>query len=44
MHFQVQTIVDHHYDAIKTASRVRFAEPTSGETQNHVCMLSNMKY
>ncbi|TDG40461.1 hypothetical protein AWZ03_013123 [Drosophila navojoa] len=31
----VQTIVDHHYDAIKTASRVRFAEPSSGETQNH---------
>ncbi|KAH8405519.1 hypothetical protein KR215_001947 [Drosophila sulfurigaster] len=24
----VQTIVDHHYDAIKTASKVRFADPT----------------
>ncbi|KPU76093.1 uncharacterized protein Dana_GF12875, isoform D [Drosophila ananassae] len=31
----VQTIVDHHYDATKTASKVRFADPTIEETQNH---------
>ncbi|XP_017839242.1 solute carrier family 12 member 4 isoform X2 [Drosophila busckii] len=31
----VQTIVDHHYDAIKTASKVRFADPTIEETENH---------
>ncbi|XP_016953338.1 solute carrier family 12 member 6 isoform X2 [Drosophila biarmipes] len=31
----VQTIVDHHYDATKTASKVRFADPTIEETQHH---------
>ncbi|XP_017090294.1 solute carrier family 12 member 4 isoform X1 [Drosophila bipectinata] len=31
----VQTIVDHHYDATKTASKVRFADPTIEEIQNH---------
>ncbi|BFG05441.1 solute carrier family 12 member 6 [Drosophila madeirensis] len=31
----VQTIVDHHYDATRTASKVRFADPTTEETQNH---------
>ncbi|SPP73176.1 solute carrier family 12 member 6 isoform X2 [Drosophila guanche] len=31
----VQTIVDHHYDATRTASKVRFADPTIEETQNH---------
>lgn len=37
--FQVQTIVDHHYDAIKTSSRVRFADPTTAEIQNNVSIL-----
>ncbi|XP_037715715.1 solute carrier family 12 member 6 isoform X2 [Drosophila subpulchrella] len=31
----VQTIVDHHYDATKTASKVRFADPTIEEIQHH---------
>ncbi|XP_023030765.1 solute carrier family 12 member 4 isoform X3 [Drosophila tropicalis] len=31
----VQTIVDHHYDVTKTASKVRFADPTIEEIQNH---------